>query len=152
MLTQRRANIVFAIVALLAAVFLAVQAFGFEDNVLLGKSQLSSRFFPLTALSFIIVCALVVLIQLIGLPIEDPAGTKPVYGHWRESFRGAMTFLVAVACFLVWTYVGFVPMALIVGPACALVMGVRSVWVYVFLIASGFAIYLVFSQLLGVEL
>ncbi|NKC11660.1 MAG: hypothetical protein GKR94_05480 [Gammaproteobacteria bacterium] len=160
MLTQRSANMVFSILVLLAAGFFAYLAREFQETGLLATSGLTSKFFPLTILTFIAVCALIVFIQY---ALADPArgdekaahetaAQETVFGNWREALRGIAAFAAAVACYLIWIHWGFVPMALTTGPACAAVMGVRSLPIYLFLIAAGYVIYLVFSRLLDVQL
>lgn len=150
MLTQRLANVAFAILVLLAAVWFGSLALDFQESGLLATSGLSSKFFPLTILTVVVACGLVVLWQYTAGGVDDEH--EKVFGHWVEALRGAMIFGVAIACFLIWSRFGFIPMALVIGPACAFVMGVRSVPVHALLVVVGYVIYLIFSGLLGIQI
>lgn len=152
MLTQRLANIVFAILVLAAAAWFAKIATGFKAAGLLANSGLPSKFFPLVILGFIAVCAMVVLATYVFQRAAGGDDGKSVFGHPREAVRGVTTLGVALACYLIWARWGFVPMAIVMGPASALAMGVRSLPIYIVLIVLTGAVYLVFSQLLGIQL
>jgi len=60
MLTQRAANIAFALFTLAACAWFAVIAQGFEASGLLASSGLPSKFFPQLMLGFTAACAVVV--------------------------------------------------------------------------------------------
>lgn len=152
MLTQRLANIVFAILILAATAWFAKIATGFEATGLLASSGLPSKFFPLVILGFIAVCAVIVLATYAFKRAAGGDDGKTVFGHRREAVRGVTILGVALACYLIWARWGFVPMAIVMGPASALAMGVRSLPIYVVVSALTVAVYLVFSQLLGIRL
>jgi hypothetical protein len=152
MLTQRLANIIFTAILLIACGWFAWIAQGFEAAGLLASSGLPSKFFPQLLLAFIAVCALIIayLYLFKGETGEDVHET--VFANLGEARRGLLTMVVAVVCYFVWQHLGFVPMALAMGPLSLLAMGVRSIWQYVtVLMLTGFT-YLVFTQLLNIQL
>ena len=62
-----------------------------------------------------------------------------------------LTLIVTIACFVIWRDWGFIPMAVIIGPAMALAIGVRSIWIYVSLLVMAAVVWFIFSQFLGVQ-
>lgn len=151
MLTQRLANIVFTIILLVACVWFAVIAQGFEAAGLLASSGLPSKFFPQLLLAFTALCAVIVggLYFFKGQTGGDAGET--VFADFSEARRGLLMMAVAVICYFVWKHFGFIPMALIMGPMSLLAMGVKSIWQYVIvLLLTGFT-YLVFTQLLNIQ-
>lgn len=155
MLSQRIANIAFNIFIIVAAVWFAIEAQGFTTSGLLASTGLPSKFFPQFILAFIALCSLIIIF-LYGLRGYAGEGDKSdagqnVYEDFGELRRGLLTLAVVVICFLVWREWGFIPMAVIIGPAMALAMGVRSIWTYVLLLLMTGIVWFVFSQFLNVQ-
>ena len=150
--TQRLANIVFAIVLIVACAYFAVVAQGFEATGLLATSGLPSRFFPQLVLGFTALCAVVVAYRYAvrGSAGDDEGQT--VFGDAGEARRGLLMLAVSVACYLIWSNFGFVPMAVLMGPLSLLAMGVRSVRIYVTVLVLAGLVHVVFTRLLGVQL
>ena len=151
-LTQRLANIVFAIILIVACAYFAVVAQGFEAAGLLATSGLPSRFFPQLILAFTALCAAVVAYRY---AVRGSAGDdegRTVFGDAGEARRGLLMLAVAVVCYVVWSRFGFVPMAVLMGPLSLLAMGVRSVRIYVAVLVLTGLVYGVFTRLLGVQL
>lgn len=152
MLTQRLANIIFAILVIIICAWFAVEAQGFAAAGLLASSGLPSKFFPQLTLGFTAVCALIT----IGLYLfRGSAGGdegQTVFETAGDARRGILMLLVAVACYFIWTKFGFIPMAVAIGPLSLLAMGVRSIGITVTVLALSGLVYLVFTQLLGVQL
>lgn len=150
-MTQRLANIVFCVALIGTCCVLFTMALGFRDNDLLGVSELSSRFFPLLMLSFIMVCAAVVVGQY---AVAGEAGDESgyVYSHWTEPVRALLVLCLTFASYRIWQDLGFVPMSLFIGPALCAAMAAKSILSYVFLLAFGPAVYFVFRNALGVQL
>jgi len=119
---------------------------------LLASSGLPSKFFPQLTLGFTAVCALIT----IGLyAFRGSAGGdegQTVFESAGDARRGILMLLVAIACYFIWTKFGFIPMAVAIGPLSLLAMGVRSIAITVTVIALSGFVYLVFTQLLGVQL
>ena len=152
MLTQRTANIAFAILVLIACAWFAWLAEGFEAVGLLASSGLPSRFFPQVVLGFTAFCALGVLAAYAFRGHADDDEGKRVFAHPSEALRGLLTMVVAILCFVIWMRWGFVSMAVVMGPACALAMGVRTPATYAILPGLTAIIYLLFTQVLGIQL
>ena len=152
MLTQRRANIVFAIILVVACGYFAAVAQGFEAAGLLATSGLPSRFFPQLMLAFTALCAVVVAYRYAvrGSAGDDEGQT--VFGDAGEARRGLLMLAVSVACYLIWSNFGFVPMAVLMGPLSLFAMGVRSVRIYVAVLVLAGLVHVVFTRLLGVQL
>ena len=152
MLTQRLANVVFAIILIIACAYFAAVAQGFEAVGLLATSGLPSRFFPQLILAFTALCAVVVAY---GYAVRGSAGEdegRTVFGNAGEARRGLLMLAVAVVCYLVWSRFGFVPMAVLMGPLSLLAMGVRSIRIYITVLVLTGLVYGVFTRILGIQL
>ncbi|MBX2885804.1 MAG: tripartite tricarboxylate transporter TctB family protein [Granulosicoccus sp.] len=147
MLTQRTANIVFCIVVVTACAWFGWVAQGFAASGLLATSGLPSRFFPQLTLALVALCAFFVVLGY----LRQPATDNTVFANSGEARRGLLMLLVAVVCYGVWSFFGFLPMLLLIGPLSLLAMGVRSVMIYVVVIALAALIYVLFTRLLGVQ-
>ena len=150
-MTQRLANSIFCVALIGTCCVLFNMALDFRDNDLLGASELSSRFFPLLMLGFIIVCAAVVIVQY---AVTGEAGdeTEYVYSHWTEPVRALLVLCLTFASYRIWQDFGFVPMSLFIGPALCAAMAARSILSYAFLLAFGPAVHFVFHNVLGIQL
>jgi hypothetical protein len=151
MLSQRLANIVFTIAVIVACIWFAMVANGFEATGLLATSGLPSKFFPQLILGFTGVCALIVCA---AYAVRGSAGgddQQQVFNDAGEARRGLLTLVVAIACYFIWSRFGFVPMAVVMGPLSLLAMGIRSIWIYLVVLALTGLTYLVFTRLLGIQ-
>ena len=54
-------------------------------------------------------------------------------------------------CYLIWLHAGFVSMAALAGPLSLAAMGIRSKLIYLTVLILTGVIYIVFTQLLGVQ-
>ena len=151
MLSQRLANIVFVIVVLAASAYFAWVAQGFEAAGLLASSGLPSKFFPQFLLAGIAICAVIVLITYLTKGSAGGDEGKTVYGAPIEAARGLLTLIAAIAAYMIWRFWGFVPMAIFLGAATCLTMGVRNPMIYIAVLALAGLVYLVFTQLLGTQ-
>lgn len=151
MLSRRTANIVFAIVVLIACAYFAYVAQGFEATGLLASSGLPSKFFPQLMLGFTALCAAFVAIQYAVRGSAGGDDGQMVFGSAGDARRGLLMLAVAVLSFIVWSTAGFLPMAIALGPLSLLAMGIRSVPVYIAVLLLTGCVYAVFTQLLGVR-
>ncbi len=156
MLTQRLANIVFAIIVVIACAWFADIAQGFKAAGLLATSGLPSKFFPQLMLGFTALCALLVIVSYVrrgyaGGPDSNDAG-ETVFADAGEARRGPLMLAVSVVCYFIWSKFDFIPMAVAMGPLCLLAMGVRSIKLYVVVLLLTAIIVGIFTQLLGVQL
>ncbi|TCS59000.1 tripartite tricarboxylate transporter TctB family protein [Primorskyibacter sedentarius] len=152
MLSQRVANIVFSVLLLAACGYFIDAAIGFDDLSLPGSTQLSSKFFPITILLFIAGCSGIVLVQYILDKGDGLRSDETVFLSKMSALHGLLTFAVIVGCYLIWRNYGFVPAALVLGPAAALAMGVRKPAIYVALVVISMIFYFAFTRLLAVQL
>lgn len=152
MLSQRLANIVFTVLVIVACIWFAIIAQGFQATGLLASSGLPSRFFPQLLLGFTGCCALAVAILYFKKGQAGGDEGEMVFAGFAEARRGLLVLGVAVLSYFVWKSFGFISMAVIIGPLSLLVMGVRSFSQYVIvLLLTGF-VYFVFTYLLKVQL
>ena len=152
MLTQRLANIVFAIFLIVACAYFANVAQGFKAAGLLATSGLPSKFFPQLMLACTAICAIIV-VALYGL--RGSAGDKvgaTVYRDAGDARRGILMLAVAIACYFIWSRFGFIPMAVALGPLSLVAMGIRSIRLYITVLILSGLIYAIFTQFLGVRL
>ncbi|MBX2882752.1 MAG: tripartite tricarboxylate transporter TctB family protein [Granulosicoccus sp.] len=151
MLSQRLANIVFAVVVLATCVYFAIVAEGFKAAGLLASSGLPSKFFPQLMLGLTALCAVGVFVTYLfkGKASEDER--KTVYDEPADARRGLLTLVAVVVGYFIWQTWGYVPMAVFTGAATLLAMGVRHPLVYIAVYLIYAAVYLVFTQLLGTQ-
>lgn len=152
MLSQRLANIVFAILILAVCAYLAYVAEGFKAVGLLASSGLPSKFFPQLMLGFTGICAIGVMLTYIIKGEASEGERKVVYDEPGDARRGLLTLVAVVAGYFIWQTWGYVPMALFVGAATLIAMGVRNPFIYVVVYLIFGAVYLVFTQLLGTQI
>jgi len=156
MLTQRLANIVFAIIILIACVYFAIVAQGFKAAGLLATSGLPSKFFPQLMLGFTALCAVFVIASYVlrghaGGQTGNDSG-ETVFADSGEARGGPLMLVVSVVCYVIWAKFGFLPMAVAMGPLCLLAMGVSSIKLYIVVLMLTAAIVGIFTQLLAVQL
>ena len=152
MLTQRLANIVFAVLIIGASIYFAVVAEGFEASGLLASSGLPSKFFPQLMLAFTAACALLVIY---AYAVHGSAGGddgEDVFATPGDARRSLLMLAVAVASYFIWSNFGFIAMAVSMGPASLLAMGIRSPLIYVVVWILTGVVYLVFTHLLNIHL
>lgn len=152
MLSQRLANIVFAVVLIGACAYLSSIAWGFEAVGLLGTSGVPPSFFPLLMLGLIVLAALLVLIAYARHGEAGGDAGEMVYESAGDARRGVLMIALAVACYLVWTNSGFIPMAALMSLGGLVVMGVRSPAIYATVALLAVAIYFLFTRVLGAQL
>jgi len=152
MLSQRLANIVFAVIVFIACAWFAVMAQQFAAAGLLASSGLPSKFFPQLTLGFTAVCAVIVVASYLLRGSMGGDDGQQVFGEAADAWRGLLVLAVAVVSYFIWTNVGFIAMACLMGPACLIVMGVRSPVLYITVLGLTGLVYIVFTWLLRVQL
>ncbi|MGY9032511.1 MAG: tripartite tricarboxylate transporter TctB family protein [Rhodobacterales bacterium] len=151
MLSQRIANIAYAILLAVACGYFAWVAEGFTATGLLASSGLPSKFFPQLLLGLTIACTCVVLYNYMRHGSDSGDADETVYASPRSAMSGLLVLAIAVAGFVLWPLIGFLPTALLMAPLCGLAMGVRSIPIYITLLVMPVVIYLVFTYLLNVK-
>ncbi|NKC13009.1 MAG: hypothetical protein GKR94_12635 [Gammaproteobacteria bacterium] len=151
MLSQRAANSVFAILVIVASCYFAWMAEQFETSGLLASSGLPSKFFPQLTLGFTALCAVVVIFLYARRGAAGGDEGQAVFADIGEARRGLLMLAVMVICYLIWLHAGFVSMAALAGPLSLAAMGIRSKLIYLTVLILTGVIYIVFTQLLGVQ-
>lgn len=152
MLSQRLANIGFAMCLIIVCAYFATIAWEFEAVGLLGTSGVPPSFFPLLTLGLIAAGAVGVFFIYLRLGASGGDDGQFVYNDGGEARRGLLMIALAVACFVVWTNVGFIPMAALMTLGALVAMGVRSPVIYVVVVLLAVGIYFLFTRLLGAQL
>lgn len=151
MLSQRLANILFAIVVLSVCAYLAYVAEGFKAVGLLASSGLPSKFFPQLMLGFTAICAIGVIATYVIKGRASEGERETVYDEPGDARRGLLTLVAIVAGYFIWQTWGYVAMVVFVGASTLIAMGVRNPVIYVVVYLIFGAVYLIFSQLLGTQ-
>jgi hypothetical protein len=152
MLTQRTANLVFMVVVLVACGYFAWVAEGFSTTGLLASSGLPSKFFPQLMLGLTALCAVIVGYAYLTRGASGGDEGEMVFSDAKEARQGLLMLIVTVACYLIWRNVGFLPMALLLGPLSLLAMGVFKPVIYVVVLALTAVVTLIFTYGLGIQL
>lgn len=152
MLSQRTANLFFVVIVLCACGYFAWVAEGFVTSGLLASQGLPSKFFPQLTLAICAVCAIIVgyMYLIRGHAVGDDEGT--VFENGTEARQGILMLGVAMASYFIWRHVGFVPMAVLLGPLSLLAMGVRNPLIYVIVLALTAIVTAIFTYGLGIQL
>lgn len=152
MLGQRLANLVFAVAILGACVYFAWVAEGFVTSGLLASSGLPSKFFPQLTLAMTGVCAVLVGFSYLVRGEAGGDDGETVFSSGQEARQGILMLLVAVVCYVVWRNLGFLPMAVVMGPLSLLAMGVFRPAFYAIVLAITAFVTLIFTYGLGIQL
>ena len=152
MLSQRLANMILAVCLIALCGYLATLAWGFEAVGLLGTSGVPPSFFPLLMLGLIMVAAAIVFWTYFNTGAAGGDEEQTVFEGPGDALRGILMVVLAVACYLIWTNVGFIPMACLMALGSLVAMGVRSPFIYLTVFALSALTYLLFTRLLGAQL
>lgn len=150
-MTQRPANIAFSSVLIVACIILINLALNFDDASSTASSELSSGFFPIAVLTFIIISCLF----NIGIYLKaNTEKTKEDYVDLNSTqlIRVALGFISLLAAYFVWEYFGFMVMATFLVIAISVIMATRSKTIYVFLLLLGPALFFIFDKGLQITL
>lgn len=151
MLTQRTANLVFVLLLIGSCGYFAWVAEGFVTSGLLASSGLPSKFFPQLLLALTGGCACIVA-YLYAFKSGAGDDGETVFANGAEARRGILMLGVAVGCYFIWRNFGFLPMAVLLGPASLLAMGVRKPAMYLIVLAITAVVTLVFTYGLKIQL
>ena len=97
-------------------------------------------------------CAAIVLVTYVRRGAAGGDDRQSVFDTPGDARRGLLMLGVAVLCYIVWGNVGFIAMAVLLGPLSLLAMGIRQIWIYVTVLALTGVVYMIFTRLLGVQL
>ena len=151
MLTQRTANLIFVLFITLACGYFAWVAEGFITSGLLASSGLPSKFFPQLLLSLTAICAVIVGVLYLHRGDAGDAG-ETVIENGAEARRGLLMLVVAIACYFIWREIGFLTMAILIGPASLLAMGISKPMMYFVVLMITAVVTTVFTYGLRIQL
>ncbi len=152
MLSQRVVNLVFVVFIIAACGYFAWVAEGFTTSGLLASAGLPSKFFPQLMLGLTALCAVIVGYTYLTKGAAGGDEGKTVFANAIEARQGLSMLVVAVACYAIWRYFGFLPMAIVLGPLSLLAMGVFNPVTYVVVLALTAGVTLIFTYGLGIGL
>ena len=150
MISQRSANLVFAVILLVSSGWMAVIAWGFETPAL-GDATLPTKFFPLVLLGFIAFCTMVYAREYIVHGQSGGDGDDVLYQNRRQAKTGLLTLASVVISYGLWQQFGFIIAGLFATPAVAFAMGTRKVSHYAVIAIGAGVTYLVFTYGLGTQ-
>lgn len=152
MLSQRLANMIFAVCLIAICGYLSTIALGFEAVGLLGTSGVPPSFFPLLMLGLIAAAALMVFWEYHSTGAAGGDAGQTVFESPGDARRGILMVVLAVLCYFVWTNIGFIPMAALMALGSMVAMGVRTPLIYLIVAVLSALIYFMFTRLLGAQL
>ena len=150
MISQRSANLVFALILLVLSGWMAVIAWGFETPAL-GDATLPTKFFPLVLLGFIAVCTVIYAREYIVHGQSGGDGDELLYQDKKQAKTGLLTLASVVFSYMLWQQFGFVVAGLFATPAIAFAMGTRKLTHYAIIAVGAGITYLVFTHGLGTQ-
>lgn len=150
MISQRSANLFFALILLVLAGWMAWIAWGFETPAL-GDATLPTKFFPLVLLSFIAFCTVVYAREYIVYGQSGGDGDDFLYQDSNQAKTGLLTLASVVVSYMIWQQFGFYVAGIFATPAIAFAMGTRRLSHYVIIAVGAVVTYLVFTHGLGTQ-
>ena len=150
MISQRSANLVFALILLVLSGWMAVIAWGFETPAL-GDATLPTKFFPLVLLGFIAVCTVIYAREYIVHGQSGGDGDEMLYQDKKQAKTGLLTLASVMFSYMLWQQFGFVVAGLFATPAIAFAMGTRKITHYAIIAVGAGITYLVFTHGLGTQ-
>ena len=150
MISQRSANLVFALILLVLSGWMAVIAWGFETPAL-GDATLPTKFFPLVLLGFIAFCTVIYAREYIVHGQSGGDGDEVLYQDKKQAKTGLLTLASVVFSYMLWQQFGFVIAGLFATPAVAFAMGTRKLTHYAIIAVGAGITYLVFTHGLGTQ-
>ena len=150
MISQRSANLVFALILLVLSGWMAVIAWRFETPAL-GDATLPTKFFPLVLLGFIAVCTVIYAREYILYGQSGGDSDDVLYQDKEQAKTGLLTLASVVLSYMLWQQFGFVIAGLFATLAVAFSMGTRKLTHYAIIAAGAGITYLVFTYGLGTQ-
>ena len=150
MISQRNANLVFAVILLLVSGWMAAIAWHFETPAL-GDATLPTKFFPLVLLGFIVFCTVVYAREYLVYGQSGGDGDEVLYQNSTQAKTGLLTLASVVVSYVLWQQFGFLVAGLFATPAIAFAMGTRKIAHYVIIAVGAVVTYLIFTYGLGTQ-
>ena len=150
MISQRRANLVFALILLVLSGWMAVIAWDFETPAL-GDATLPTKFFPLVLLGFIAFCTVIYAREYMVHGHSGGDGDEVLYQNAKQAKTGLLTLAAVIVSYGLWQQFGFLIAGLFATPAIAFAMGTRRPSHYIIIFIGAGLTYLVFTYGLGTQ-
>ncbi len=150
MISQRNANLVFALILLVLSGWMAVIAWGFETPAL-GDATLPTKFFPLVLLGFIAFCTVIYAREYIVHGQSGDDSDDVLYHDSKQAKTGLLTLTSVVVSYLLWQQFGFIVAGLFATPTIAFAMGTRKLSQYAVIAIGAGVTYLIFTYGLGTQ-
>lgn len=159
MISQRLANMIFAVIFMVAVIWLAWMAWGFKTNSWVGSATLPTKFFPLLLLGFVAVSIVIYFIEYLVKGESGSDRDDTFFDTIGGFVRTALTIVIVLGCYWIWRQKSFVlpfgevPAFAIAGMlmpvATAFVMGNRKPLQMVVIAVVSIAVFLAFHYGLG---
>lgn len=150
MISQRNANLVFAVILLIVSGWMAVIAWDFETPAL-GDATLPTKFFPLVLLGFIVFCTVIYAREYLVDGQSGGDGGEVLYQNSKQAKTGLLTLASVVVSYVLWQQFGFLVAGLFATPAIAFAMGTRKIAHYAIIAVGAVVTYLIFTYGLGTQ-
>ena len=109
-----------------------------------SSSGLPSKFFPQLMLGLTALCAVIVGYHYWSRGSAGGDEGETVFANGTEARQGILMLVVAVASYFIWRNLGFLPMAVLLGPLSLIAMGVRQPIIYIVVLLTVLAAEAVF--------
>lgn len=150
MISQRRANLVFAVILLAVSAVMAWIAWGFTTPPL-GDATLPTKFFPLVLLGFVGFCVVVYAREYVVHGESGGDADELVFADGKQAMAGLLTIAAVCVSYMLWREYGFEVAGLFATPAIAFTMGTRQISQFAIIIAGAVFTYFVFTYGLGTQ-
>ena len=150
MISQRTANLVFAVMLLVSSGWMSVIAWGFKTPAL-GDATLPTKFFPLVLLGFIAFCTVIYAREYIVYGQSGGDGDDVLYQNAKQAKTGLLTIAAVLISYGLWQQFGFMIAGMFATPAIAFAMGTRKLSHYAIIAIGAVVTYLVFTYGLGTQ-
>jgi len=142
--------VVCVVFIVLSAIFY-YRTFDFPKEVGPIASEYGSAFFPRFLLIFIMLICLLLILQIF-LKNDSKLEQQFLYFKINNIIRVIILWVLCLAFYFLWKYFGYLYSSFLFIFAVSFMLGVRKVWILVFLSFAGPGMYLVFERLMKISL
>ena len=150
MISQRSANLIFALLLLILTAWMAWIASHFQTPAL-GDATLPTKFFPLILLGFIALCVVIYAREYIYFGHSGGDGDEQLYKDSTQAKAGLLTLASACLSYVIWQEFGFMAAGVFATLAISFSMGARQVSHFAIIIIGAVLTYAVFTYGLGTQ-
>ena len=134
-----------------AGALLFYQTYSFPKEFGLVASEYGSSFFPRFLLAFIMLIAIIIFFQA-TFRKDGGISEKSIVLSTSQFSRIAAIWLLCLVFYFGWSTIGYLPSSFLFMLAAGLILGVRNLFILVFLTAMSPLMYLVFEKFLRMGL